>query len=145
MARPAGWQVSLLLSCVSCVEGPTVRIERTSDVEYPAKRSAFEVEVLREPPSLPFVEIATLSSVGTYHQTTEDLLSRLREHAAILGADALVLLHETYRAETVLRTGRYRGEAYNLPDPPSAIPDGPDPGLLRTPWVTARAVRYVPR
>ncbi|MCI0585406.1 MAG: hypothetical protein L0323_01035 [Planctomycetes bacterium] len=143
MVRHAGWQLLLLLP--SCAEAPTVRIERATDVEYPAKRSPFDVEVLREPPGVPLVEIATLSTVGTYYQTTEDLLARLREHAAILGADALVVLHETYRAETVLRTGRYRGEAYNLPDPPSAIPDGPDPGLLRTPWVEARAVRYSPR
>ncbi|MGH7149605.1 MAG: hypothetical protein ACREIU_02845 [Planctomycetota bacterium] len=143
MVRAAVWQVPLLL--LSCAEAPPVRIERASEVEYPAKRSPFEVEVLREPPSLPFVEVATLSAVGTYHQSTEDVLARLREHAALLGADALVLLHETYRAETVLRTGRYRGEAYGLPDPPSAIPDGPDPGLLRTPWVEARAIRYAPR
>ncbi|HET6202190.1 MAG TPA: hypothetical protein VFI25_05240 [Planctomycetota bacterium] len=130
---------------LSCSSAPIIHVVRASGFEYPAKRSPFEVALLREPLVEPVLEIATLSAEGGYHQTTDQVLATLREHAALLGADALLVLRETYRPEPVLRTGRYRGELYGLPDPPSAIPEGPEPGLLRRPWVEARAIRYAPR
>ena len=132
------------LALFSCSGAPPVLVERSTDVEYPAKRSPFEVAVLREPPAGPVVEIARLSATGGYHQTTDQVLARVREHAALLGADAIVLLRETYLLDTLLREGRYRGELYGLPGPPSAISEGPEPGLLRRPEVEARAFRYAP-
>ena len=83
-------EVPFALLLLSCAQAPPVRIERTSEVEYPAKRSPFEVAVLREPPEASLLEIATLSAVGTYHQTTDQLLALLREHAALLGADGVI-------------------------------------------------------
>jgi len=145
MRALAGWLVVAAGALLGCSGAPPVRIDRTGELEYPAKRSPYEVALLREAPSVPTDEIAILSSEGAYHQTTEEVLALLREHASLLGADALVVLRETYRPDSVLRAGRSRAELYGLPGPPSAIPDGPDPGLLRRPWVEARAVHYAPR
>src|SRR5437867_438297 len=112
--RAAGWLFAGL-ALLSCSAPPIVRVERATDVEYPAKRSPTEVAVLREPPSEPADEIATLSATGGYYQATDDILARLREHAALLGADAILVLRETYLPEPLLRAGRYRSELYGLP------------------------------
>jgi hypothetical protein len=140
--RRAAAAALLAAALGACAAPPSIRVQRTTDLDFPPKASDFEVEVLREFPAREYLEIASLSAGGGYHQTTDAVLGRLRERAALLGADALVVTRETYRDEGVFRAGPPRSELYGVPGPPSAIRDEPDPGALRTPWVEARAIRY---
>ena len=125
----------------ACAAPRAVRVERSTDREFDPKRSVFEVEVLRDVPSRPHLEIARISAGGGYYETVDAVLARVREHASLLGADALIVTRETYRDEQVLRGWAPRWDLYGL-HPPFAIRYEADRARVRAPWVEARAIRY---
>ncbi len=79
----------LVLLLVACAPlAPDVRRTEGAPV-FPA--SSFPPEVLAQAPSRPHVQVGVIDAKGVLGQTPSQVISRIREQAQQLGADAVIL------------------------------------------------------
>lgn len=128
----------------ACGASRLVRVERLTDETFRPKESVLDVAVLDEPPSSPHREIARIEGGGHEYEEVSQVLGRLREEAAWLGADAIVVVRSGYRFEPHPRPGVYQSHLYGFPDPSITLGDPGDPGAFARPYASAIAIRYGP-
>ncbi len=97
----------ILLLLAGCTTGASIVSK-----SYPAV-SIDQVRVLFSPPSNPYEELAIVNShgrgYGTFSRNQEKALERLKEEAAAVGADAIVLMGPTQQSAAAAYSSTYSG------------------------------------
>ena len=96
-----------LLAVAGCASIPVQTYQTSTDPTYPATDPA-AVQILRRPPARPHLKLGEISAVPRSSGTpVAEVEARLREAAAKLGADAVVLVMETTFTEAAVSDGWY--------------------------------------
>jgi hypothetical protein len=141
--RRAGLAALTALAALACGASRLVRVEHFTDERFPSKETPLDVAVLNARPTADHREIARLEGGGHEFEEVSQVLGRLREEAAWLGADAIVVLQSGYRFEPHPRVGVHQPYLYGYPDPPLTLGDPADPGAYALPYASAIAIRFV--
>jgi hypothetical protein len=126
----------------SCSALYPVQVQKIAGADGPA-RNTEDIELLRDPPSRAYMEIARLSTESINYDNPGHAVARLRTVAADLGADALILEKRGVRqAAGAGSAGRVDGD-FGF-GPPMGGPAEPPPGVYHlASYASGTAIRWL--